>query len=399
LRTWGMKSGAAPASIGGRVANLGLRAGAGGATGYTAGGLVSPEDAGTAGVVGAAFPLAATGIGRGAQAIGRALSGGEISQPVRDLASRAQELGIRVPADRIADSRPLNAISSSLNYVPFSGRAATEARMQSDFNRAISRTFGQDSENVTQALRQASDDLGAKFDSVLRNTSVKVDDQLVAALAEAEQRAAAELPRDQARIIGNQIDEIINKGSSGQIDGQAAYNIKRTLDRISRRNTPEAFYATDLRGTLMDALNRSLGPEEAAKFATTRRQYGNMLSLERLAQNGVEGDISIGRLANLRNIRNPELQELADIAAQFLRQREGQHGAAQRILALGLTGMAGGPGAAVASVGAGRMANTLLNSQAVRNAMLGTADNRALARALRQALPASSRVAPVISAQ
>jgi len=315
------------------------------------------------------------------------------------LANRAQELGISIPADRVVNSRPLNAVASSLNYVPFSGRAAVEGRMQEQLNRAVSRTFGQDSDNVTMALRQASSDLGQKFDDVLRNTTVKVDDQFLSALAQAEQQAIQELPEAQARIINNQISEIINKGASGQIDGQAAYNIKRTLDRIAKRNSPEGYYANELKKTLMDALNRSLGPDEAAKFATTRKQYSNMLSLEQLAQNGVEGDISIARLANMRNIRSPELQELADIAAQFLRPREGQHGSMQRVLALGLTGMAGGAPAAVASVGAGRLANALLNSTATRDALLGNPSNAALARALREALPVTARTLPVLSAQ
>src|SRR5690606_18843550 len=127
----------------------------------------------------------------------------------------------------------------------------------------VSRTFGQDSDNVTMALRKAATDLGDDFDRVLQNNAVRVDQQFADDLAQAASRATSELESGQARIITNQIDEILNKAQNGVIDGQAAYNIKKTLDRIGKRNSPEGFYADDLRKTLMNALNRSLGQKEA----------------------------------------------------------------------------------------------------------------------------------------
>ena len=81
----------------------------------------------------------------------------------------------------------------------------------------------------------------------------------------------------------------------------------------------------------MQALERSLGADDAAAFATTRKQYGNMKEIERLAKNGAEGEISAARLANIKGARDQELQDVIDVAAQFVKQREGQHGAAQRV--------------------------------------------------------------------
>lgn len=96
-----------------------------------------------------------------------------------------------------------------------------------------------------------------------------------------------------------------------------------------------------------------------------------MLELQKLAQNGAEGDVSIARIANLKNINNPQLQELADISAQFLKPREGQHGAAQRAAAgLGI-GFFGGPLSLASSMAAGRLANTALNSNIAKKGILG----------------------------
>lgn len=366
LTTSGFRAGASTPAR-----NLLTRTVGGGITGGASAGLVNAEDATTGAAIGAALPGLLGSAGKVGAAIGKGVRGGEMSPEVASLATRAKDLGIDIPADRLVDSKPLNAISSSLNYVPFSGRVATEAKMQSQMNKALSRTFGQDSDNVTGALRKAGSELGGEFDRVLKSNVVKVDDQLLSDLSGLEQTALNELSPDSARIIKNQIDQLIEKGATGEIDGHAAYNIKRTLDKISKRNSPEGSYAGDVRATLMDALNRSLGPEEATKFAKTRSQYGNMRTLEKLAQNGAEGDISVGRLANLKNVRSKELQELADIAAQFLKTRESPHGAMQRVtLGTGLgvgTGAMFGLPALVGGVAAGRGANSLLNSQAARN--------------------------------
>jgi hypothetical protein len=85
----------------------------------------------------------------------------------------------------------------------------------------------------------------------------------------------------------------------------------------------------------------------------------------------VDGDISIARLANLKNINNKDLQELADISAQFLRPREGQHGAAQRATAAIAATVMGGPLAAAGGIAAGRATNKALNSNTLKDLMTG----------------------------
>jgi hypothetical protein len=373
VQSGGMTVGGAPATtVAQGAGNLLTRAAGGAISGGAQAGLVNPEDAGTGALIGGALPVATKIVGATGNAIGRTLSGGQLAPEVKALADRAKQLGIDIPADRLVNSKPLNALASSLDYVPLSGRAATMGKMEDQLNRAVSRTFGQDSTNVTQALRKAGDDLGTKFDNVLSQNTVKVDNQFLTDLADASSMASKELGSDGSKIISNQIDEILAKASqTGDIDGQAAYNIKKTLDRIGKRNSPEAYYALDLKQKLMDALNRSLGPQEAAAFAGVRKQYGNMLSLEKLASNGAEGGISIGRLANLKNINNPDLQELADISAQFLKSREGAHGAAQRVGAGALAFGLGGPMGLAAGMASGRAANSLLNSGLMKNAVLG----------------------------
>jgi len=387
IRTAGMSAGAAKG-----VANPLVRAIGGGVTGGASAGLVDPDSAGTGALIGAALPgatklagIAGNAIGGAASKAGRAILP-QASPDVAALAQRAKQLGIDIPVDRLVNSKPLNALSATLNYVPFSGRAATEEGMAKGLDRAVSRTFGQNSDNVTQALRKAAGDLGKQFDTVLQANTVKMTPAFKQALADAETQANSELGAEAASVIRKQIATIQTKGVTGEIDGQTAYNIKKALDRIGGGSSDAAFYARDLKKQLMTALNDSLGATEAAAFAKTRQQYGNMLALENLAQNGAEGGISAARLANMKNIGNPDLQELADIAAQFLRTRESPHGAMQRLVIGGAATGAGGVSALPVMAGAamaGRGANMMLNSSAAKNAALGVSSQpNALSRLL-----------------
>lgn len=374
IESGGFKLGSAPeATTAGKAADWATRVAGGAVTGGASAGLVNPSDATLGAAVGGALPPAAKVAG----AAGKAIAG-EVAPEVAALYQKAKALGIDIPADRIANSKPLNAVASSLNYVPLSGRAGAEEKMVSQLNRAVSRTFGQDSDNVTSALRKASTSLGDKFEVTLKSNTVKADNELLNDLASNIDKANKELGTEGAKIIGNQAEEIMSKiGTNGEIDGQTAYNIKKALDRIGSRNTSEAFYAREMKKSLMGALNRSLGPDEAAAFAKVRQQYGNMLDLEGLAQNGAEGGISVARLANLKDINNKPLQDIADIAAQFVKPRESPHGAAQRValgtVGLGAAGATGMLPALAGGVVAARGVNTALNSNILKSIMLDQA--------------------------
>lgn len=370
IRTGGMSA----QGMGG-LSGLGVRATGGAITGAASAGAVKPEDAGIGAMIGGGFPVVTKAAGAAGGAIGRALRGGGVTPEVQALAERAQQLGIDIPADRLTNSKPLNALAASLNYVPLSGRAGSEAAMGRQLDTAVSKTFGQNSSNVTMALRKAEDALGGQFEKTLSQNSVKFDKQLMDDVAEVFNKAESELGSEALKPISAKINQLLEKGADGVIDGKAAYVIKRDLDRIGRSNAPNAWHALELKQKLMEALDRSLGPAEAAAFAQTRQQYSNMLALQKLATNGAEGGLSAARLGNMKNINNEPLQELADIAAQFVKPREGAHGAAQRVTLGTGAGLAGmfSPTVAPLMLGGmatGRAANSMLNSGAMKRFVL-----------------------------
>lgn len=402
------------------VGGLAARAATGAATGAASAGLVDPSQAGLGAAIGGAIPVGAKVIGSTLSATGNAAKsgiaalvqkiGGQIDPQVADLAAKAEALGIKVPVDRLLDSKPLDALGASLAYVPLSGRTATEEQMSLRMNQALSNLIGEDTPNMTQAVRNAQLKLGNKFGAFLQSHEVNIDQQFVNDLADVATSAHSELSADGASIIQRQIDNLIAKSAGGTIGGDAAYNAKRVLDKISARNSPEAAYAIDLKKSLLSALDRSVKPDEAAGFAQLRRQYGTMLDLERIAPNGAVGEISAAKLAGLKDINNPKLQDLADIAQQFIKPREGAHGAAQRVIgaqgALGTGGaLVGGiPGVVLTTgttVGLGRAANAVLNSDAVRDAVLQRASSTAVPAITAKPLGiigSAMRTAPVLGA-
>lgn len=379
IESGGFSTGAAPAArlLSTEAAkNAATRLAGGAIAGGASAGLVNPEDVTSGAAIGAAIPVAG-------KVIGSAIP--SATPDVAKLYQKAKDLGIDIPADRLINNRALNAAAASLEYMPFSGRAATETVMNNQIKQKLSQTFGEDTPHITKDLiSNAKQKLGQQFDNTLKNNVVNVDTTLQNDLLNNLDVAQRELSSDNFKIIDKQINEILAKGASGQIEGQAAYNIKKTLDRLANGNGNEAYHAKQVRESLMNALNRSFKTQdEVAAFSDLRRKYTNMKSLERLASNNVEGDISMARLGNIDS-RNQEVKDLSQIAATFAKGRESPHGAAQRVVmgagtaALGGSAAAGFAAPVAVGLTAGRIANTALNSNAIKRLMTDEALRKSL---------------------
>jgi len=397
LESWGMKG-----------ANIAQKAAGGAITGGASSALLDPETAGTGAVIGAALPPAIAVAGKAGEVIGAGIrkimpSGKGISKAVKDLAKKAQEYGIDIPIDKIANSKAGNAAAKTLEYIPFAGREGTIEKMHKQVNRAVSKLIGEDTDNVVKAVGDAGIKLGKQFDDTLKNNVVKVDDALLNDLVKIEEKATKEFGGTIPKTIKAQIDEVINRAENGIIDGNAAYNLKRDLDRLGKGNAPEAFHFRQLKDSLMEALNRSLGSDKSAEFAILRKQYGNLKTLEKLVQNGAEGDISIARLAGIKGKKSKELKELADIAAQFVKEREGQHGAAQRAATAAIVAAAANPATLALMAAGGRATNMAFNSKTLRNRMIQDEVKKEGGKALKKlgkgAASAALRSVPVLSQQ
>jgi len=348
---------------------------AGGAiSGAAQAGLINPNDVGLGAGVGAAFPLA----GKMLSGATKATLGGNVSDEIKAGVALADQYGIDVPVDRILKSKPLNALAASLEYVPLSGRTEKVAKMDEQLRSALAKTMGQTDSNLAVSTGKAKQELGAGFDKYLKNNQVIVDNPLMTELTNIENIANKQLTDKNAKIVKTYVNDVLNgvDMTTGRIDGNYAYNIKKELDKMTK-DPVIGHHMKDIRDSLKNALLRSLSPDDAADFAKINKQYSAMKTISPMVKSGFEGELSAARLANLNEdkIFSPEVRDLRKIAGQFMRARESGHSAGQRVTLGGLTGSAAFGATAglpmlAGSLVAGRGLTELLSSDLAKRAAL-----------------------------
>ncbi|WP_336717561.1 lytic transglycosylase domain-containing protein [Asaia bogorensis] len=277
----------------------------------------------TGGALAAVRPIA-----RGAV---EAFTGGAVSPERAALARRAQELGIDLTAPQVSTSPNMRYVADVAN----GGIVSPQQRAQ--FTRAVSRTFGQDSERLTpDVIDDAHNALGSRFDHVAANTIIRADNQFGNELGSIGEEARQVLPEGEVTPIINQIDNIMGKAANGEISGpqyQALTRQGAPLARAMRSSNPNvAYYAGRVRDAFDDAMERSLssdGREDLlGELRDARRQYKNLKTIEPLSAKADEdGTISPALLQGAVNksFKNRarrgagDLGDLADIGQSFLK--------------------------------------------------------------------------------
>jgi hypothetical protein len=227
------------------------------------------------------------------------------------------------------------------------------------------------------------------FDDIAARSSIKVTDDVLDDLVSLSNRANATLEVPQAKLIQNQIDEIVSKAAgNGSLDGPAYQNIKQNLDLLTNSNAPGVkHWAAQLRTRLDEALQDSVSPADFDALKLARKQYGNLQSIIQAVN--PDGNVSAAKLYNAMNvkgygqkkamatgIRQKELAKLAKAGKQIIPERMPNSGTTPRgALQLLLPGALGaGYGAAqggdmgdIAAYGAGGIAAPFLLQKAMNN--------------------------------
>jgi hypothetical protein len=335
--------------------------------------VADDESRGNNTLLGAAGAAGGYGAAKGIGALAQSAS--KVTPEIKALAEKAMnKWGIEINAPQVANNRFFNTLQSVVKDVPFSGASQFQAKQQGQVNRAVAKTMGESSDNVSTAIESAEKRLGPIFDKTLK--AIKADDAFIEGLAKVEKNANDELVGDQLKAVQKQLNNVMSAiKESGDIDGQAGYNIKIVLDRISKGgDSTLAHHARALQAELMGALNRSLGPEEAAAFKTVREQYKNMLTAEKVVSNDGAGNIPMGGARLVQEAKKhgaTDLEEIGRIANQFLRDKTPDSGTARRMF----VGSALGGSAIVnpmvlGAIPAARAASGAMNSRFMTNHLL-----------------------------
>lgn len=422
-------------NIGGTLATALLPAGvlskAGGVAGAAARGFVNPQSirgamAGGA-ALGAVQPvgtdesrLANIGIGAVTSGAGQAVIKGaqRVAQPIKNALSgvdaKAVDLlkraGIPLDAAQLSGSQRAMQAKRFLTDNPLtsSGQVAQAEKTAAGFTQAALKEIGEAADVADEeVLGHAATRIGAVFDDIASRNSIKVTDDVLDDLVSLSTRANATLEVPQARLIQNQIDEVISKAAeTGSLEGAAYQNIKSNLDLLTNSNQPGVkHWAGQLRSRLDEALQASVSPADFDALKLARKQYGNLQSIINAVN--PDGNVSPAKLYNAMNVkafgqkkamatglRQKYLASLAKAGKRIIPERLPNSGTTPRgALQLLLPGAIGaGYGAAqggdlsdIAAYGAGGIAAPFLLQKAM--------NNPAMAQYLTQGLQGPARTA------
>lgn len=339
----------------------------------------------TGGIAGPAFGA----LGGTLKTIGNLTTGsvGGAAPEMAALAQKARDVyGIPITAPQLSGNPLLRTINEQSARLPFSGAGAVGDVQQKAWQRAVTRTFGEDSDLVTpNVMDQAAKRIGSVFNGVADRTKINVDEPLLDTLSQIETEAASSpLGTGGTDAIKKQIDNILGAGEAGTIDGKAYQQLTRTgapLQRAQSAADPNVrYYAGQIRDALDDAFQRSAAPEDQAALATARKQYRNMKTVEDLVEKSGDGNISpallMGQVRSASSRFDPsvggmaytgggELGDLARIGQMFLKPQPNS-GTADRLMINALVGAPGAIGGyfinplAAAAIPAGWAANNLM---------------------------------------
>lgn len=204
--------------------------------------------------------------------------------------------------------------SSGLRYAEseIGGNAAQNMmdRQGEQFTAAALRRAGA---NGTRATPEVIDDsfrrIGNEFDDLAANNQLHPDRRLAHDLGGAWREYASLVPENaRAPVVENMIRDIGQTLSQGPLDGAAYQAARSRLDRYARGavTDPQLQDALlSIRNALDEAMERTLqraNSPDLGRWRTARRQYRNMLVLERAAtgagENAAQGLISPSQLRN-----------------------------------------------------------------------------------------------------
>lgn len=318
-------------------------------------------------------------------------------------------------AGQATGNRPLRWAESVTQDTPFAGTRAVDmqTRQAEQFTRAALRRSGINADRATPDVLDAGfTRLGQQFDTLIQNTTIPPSQPLIRGIQTAiDDYNAIVAPSMRAPLVNGIGGDLINVFRAGQPLPGNAYSVTRSaLDRRARETRftdpplSQALFA--IRNAMDNAAERALPTNLQGQFAQARREYRNLLVLEKAAsgagENAVQGLISPAQLRNAAKTSDrrgytrgrDDLSELARAGVAIMSPLP-QSGTAPRAYAQGVMqvvsgaggyGVAGPLGAGAAVVAPGLMGRALMSPPVqnyLRNQTLAPAYNALQNPALR----------------
>lgn len=213
------------------------------------------------------------------------------------LAGVLDDEGIPVTAGQRTGNRTLQMGESTFGEMPFAGgrsRAIQEGQGEA-FTSAVLRRAGETADRATpDVVNRAFERIGGQFDDLMANNRLRLDQQLHGDLTRVfVEYNQAVPPTLRSPIIAGTFEDIRNGwantggrvGAPGIMDGDVYQRLRSRLGDIARNTNDDylSFTLNRIRGALDDAMARGMSPADAEAWNEARRQYRNLLVVERAA--------------------------------------------------------------------------------------------------------------------
>lgn len=318
LKTAGMSLGG---TTGNRLADMGIRMAAGGATGLAAAGMIDPAEAWKGGVVGAALPPAIAGAGKVGSVIGQKIAGPAMPQTVVDGAKAAQQAGYVIPPTQVKPSLTNRLLEG------FSGKITTaqnaSARNQGVTNELAKRAVGATelTDGGLQAVRNAAN---AQYDALAQVGQFVPDAKFVADLQKAGGATAA-MKQNFPKLVNSEVEDLVSSmAQTGPVDAQSVIEAIKQLrfqgsaNKIVQDPAKKALGKAQMNvaNALEEMVDRNLQTSGQqgllAGYREARQTLAKVYDLEK-ALNKSSGNVDAGKLGALLKKGRPLTGELADI--------------------------------------------------------------------------------------
>jgi len=416
LQTWipggAISKGVSVASRGSAAARAAVPFTAAAATGAALAGsqpVSSDETRGGNMAWGGAFGVAGQGV---ASSLGRLANGIVQSPAVKQAVERARQLGVELSPVQALDSPFLNTVASALNKLPLSGADKLAKTQRADFNRAVSRTFGEDADAIDSAVyASAKARIGGEFNRLSERNALPLSPAIMAQLKGVMQEAGQYGTDDTARAVTAAVDELVSKSVSGVVPGRAYQSLDSKLGKLMKSGGEKAMYLGQVRDAVRLAMDDAISPADQAAWRAAREEYKNLKTVRDLVAkedgDGISPRALRGRVTAsqsgkeaVASGRGGRLAELAKLG-QRVSDRVPDSGTAQRLMTYGALGGGGwaaqsenpyvsGLGSLALAAGGGGLAARGLNSP--RLARLLVQDRPVLQGVGRRLAPVNARL-------
>lgn len=249
--------------------------------GYEAGTSPIGEEAGIlldptpslGGMLGVASPIVSAGVGSAFNAVKP-----NIDDATRTLAQSAKsKYGIDLNLNQISGSNVSQNLQRASQAIPFSGTEKNRLKQLTQWNKAVSGTFGQQIDDFTMDnIDDAFKTAGKPFNDILSGKTINVKQTDLDEISDLVKEAAKNVEPSKVAILQANIDELLSGVENGQITGEKINSIRSALTERAKGADPFARpFISKLVDKVVD-ISTDGDPDLIKKLNDARRNYKNL---------------------------------------------------------------------------------------------------------------------------